>query len=266
MTCFGYLGYKNARFGRIEAHEAVTAGGREALLRAKEAAEDMGFTVLHMYVDGLWVKKEGARQPDDFQPLLDEIADRTGLSIALDGVYRWVAFLPSRRDSRVPVANRYFGVFQDGSLKVRGVEARRRDTTRFVADTQLEMIRCLGKISAPEEVTRQVSEAVGVLRRRLRELRGGQVPLDQLLVGQKLSRRLEAYTIALAGGARGPAAAGAGQDARAGPAGLLLMAARPARRACLGPAPAAALRPPGPGPLYRAGPARGRSASCSRSG
>jgi len=63
VTCFGYLGYKNARFGRIEAHEAVTAYGRECLLRAKEAAEDLGGTVLHMYVDGLWVKKDGARTP-----------------------------------------------------------------------------------------------------------------------------------------------------------------------------------------------------------
>ncbi len=52
VTCFGYLGYKNARFGKIEAHEAVTAYGREAALRAKEAAEDMGFRVLHLYVDG----------------------------------------------------------------------------------------------------------------------------------------------------------------------------------------------------------------------
>ena len=32
VTCFGYLGYKNARFGRIEAHEAVTAYGRDKLL------------------------------------------------------------------------------------------------------------------------------------------------------------------------------------------------------------------------------------------
>ena len=67
VTCFGYLGYKNARFGRIEAHEAVTAYGREALLRAKEAAEDMGFTVLHMYVDGLWVKREGASSRSTFR-------------------------------------------------------------------------------------------------------------------------------------------------------------------------------------------------------
>ncbi|HZW04331.1 MAG TPA: DNA polymerase domain-containing protein, partial [Anaerolineaceae bacterium] len=32
VVCFGYLGFKNARFGRIEAHEAVTRYGREALL------------------------------------------------------------------------------------------------------------------------------------------------------------------------------------------------------------------------------------------
>ncbi|RPI31390.1 MAG: hypothetical protein EHM70_11615, partial [Chloroflexota bacterium] len=59
-TCFGYLGYKNARFGRIEAHEAVTAYGRDALLSAKEAAEDLGGQVLHMYVDGLWIQIPGA--------------------------------------------------------------------------------------------------------------------------------------------------------------------------------------------------------------
>ena len=194
VTCFGYLGYKNARFGRIEAHEAVTAGGREALLRAKEVAEAMGFTVLHMYVDALWVKREGARRPEDFKALLDEVAAQTGLSIALDGVYRWVAFLPSRRDGRVPVANRYFGAFQDGSLKLRGIESRRRDTTRFVADTQREMIECLGKITGPAEVPERVAQAVRVLRRRLGELRAGRIALADLRVGQKLSRRLEAYT------------------------------------------------------------------------
>ncbi len=117
VTCFGYLGYKNARFGRIEAHEAVTAYGREALLRAKEAAEDLGCRVLHLYVDGMWVSKPGAAKKEDFQPLLDEIAARTSLHVAIDGIYNWLAFLPSRQDPRVPVANRYFGAFQDGSLK-----------------------------------------------------------------------------------------------------------------------------------------------------
>jgi DNA polymerase-2 len=49
VVCFGYLGYKNARFGKIESHEAVTAISRELMMQAKEVAKDMGFEVLHMY-------------------------------------------------------------------------------------------------------------------------------------------------------------------------------------------------------------------------
>ena len=33
---------------------------------------------------------------------MDEIVARTGLPIALEGIYRWVAFLPSRLDQRIP--------------------------------------------------------------------------------------------------------------------------------------------------------------------
>jgi DNA polymerase-2 len=195
VTCFGYLGYKNARFGRIEAHEAVTTWGREALLRAKEAAEEMGFEVLHMYVDGLWVKQDGHTRPEDFQPLLEEVAARTSLPVALDGVYRWVAFLPSRLDARLPVPNRYFGVFQDGSVKARGIDLRRRDSAPFVADVQREMLRCLAHAKDPQELHGQVDEAVKILRRHLNALKEGRIALEGLIVGKKLSKELEGYRV-----------------------------------------------------------------------
>jgi DNA polymerase II len=193
VTCFGYLGYKNARFGRIEAHEAVTAYGREALLQAKEAAEDLGGTVLHLYVDGLWVKQPGAATVNDFQPLLDEISKRTGLPIALDGIYRWVAFLPSRVDVRVPVANRYFGVFQDGSLKMRGIEARRGDTPPFIIQVQLDMLELMAQVPSAGELPGCLPGLLALLRSRLASLRSGRLPPAELLVSQKLSRRLEEY-------------------------------------------------------------------------
>jgi DNA polymerase-2 len=193
VTCFGYLGYKNARFGRIEAHEAVTAYGREALLRAKEAAEDLGFEVLHLYVDGMWVKKPGSKAAADFQPLLDEILNRTGLPIALDGVYRWVAFLPSRMDPRVPVANRYFGVFQSGEIKARGIELRRRDTPAFVRETQQAMLEILAKASSVDELQNLLPEVQALVRKRLADLKSGRVPLEKLIVHQTLSRELDRY-------------------------------------------------------------------------
>ena len=195
VTCFGYLGYKNARFGRIEAHESVTAYGREALLRAKEAAEDLGFTVLHMYVDGLWVQKRGAKRLTDFQPLLDEIAERTGLPIALDGIYKWLAFLPSKVDPRLPVPNRYFGAFQDGSLKVRGIELRRRDTPLFIIYVQKEMLKRMAEVPDADSLQDCLPEIVGRLRKNLADLRAYRVPLEQLLVAQKLSRALSEYRV-----------------------------------------------------------------------
>lgn len=54
-----------------------------------------------------------------------------------------LALLPSRLDERVPVANRYFGVFGDGTMKLRGIEARRRDTAPWVAQVQQEILGLL---------------------------------------------------------------------------------------------------------------------------
>jgi len=195
VVCFGYLGYKNARFGRIESHEAVTAYGREALLRAKEAAEDLGFTVLHMYVDGLWVRQEGKKTAADFQPLLQEVTARTGLPIALEGVYRWVAFLPSRLDKRVPVANRYFGYFQDGRLKMRGIEARRHDAPPFVAQVQMDLLKRMSRVPDGRPLGECLLDLVLLLRRRLADLRAGRIAPERLLVTQTLSRALEAYRV-----------------------------------------------------------------------
>jgi DNA polymerase-2 len=195
VTCFGYLGYKNARFGRIEAHEAVTAYGREALLRAKEAAEGLGFRVLHMYVDGLWVQREGASRVGDFQPLLEEILDRTGLPVSLDGIYRWIAFLGSRPDPRIPVANRFFGIFQNGRWKLRGIEARRDDTPRWIKDVQLEMLGLLAEAPDAEQLPAQLPRVHQLLQEKLKLLRRHRLPLESLLVSQKLSRPLEEYRV-----------------------------------------------------------------------
>ncbi len=195
VTCFGYLGYKNARFGKIEAHEAVTAYGREALLRAKEAAEDMGFTVLHMYVDGLWVQKQGSNKVQDFQPLLDDILNRTCLPIALDGIYRWISFLPSRLNKKVPVANRYFGVFQSGEIKCRGIELRRHDTPKFISEIQSEVLELLARSPDADHISEYLPKIQSLIDGKLYELRHHLIPLEKLIVRQTLSRPVNEYRV-----------------------------------------------------------------------
>jgi DNA polymerase-2 len=194
VVSYGYLGYPHARFGAQAAHEAVTAWGREHMLRAKEAAEDAGWRVLHMYVDGLWGQKEGVTAAE-ITALQAEVNRRTQLTLALEGVYRWLAFLPSRTDARIAVPNRYFGVFQDGRVKVRGLALRRRDTCNWVRTGQQGLLQRLAEApDYPSAATLQT--ALAYLHAHAERLRTGQVPMAALVCAQTLSRPPEAYRVA----------------------------------------------------------------------
>jgi DNA polymerase-2 len=203
VTCFGYLGYKNARFGRIEAHESVTAYGREVLLRAKEWVEGRGFRVLHLFVDGLWIYRPStvpARSEEpyprpDYETLIEELCRETGLHIGLEGIYRWVAFLPSRVDPRSSVPNRYFGAFEDGEIKVRGIEARRHDTPEYIEETQRGMLKILAHGEDAAGFRQRLPEAMEYARQRLVRLRAGEVPVRELVVRHNLSRKPEEFVV-----------------------------------------------------------------------
>ena len=57
-------------------------------MQSKEITEEMGYDVIHMSVDSLFMRKEGVKAEKDFKPLLDAISEQTRIPIALDGVYR----------------------------------------------------------------------------------------------------------------------------------------------------------------------------------
>ena len=104
------------------------------LLKAKEIAEDHGFTVIHAYVDSLFICKPDATKEEDFQSLLEEIEQETKLPIEVEEVYSWMAFVSSRQNPNLSVANRFFGLQSDGEYKIRGLALRREDTPLFVVE------------------------------------------------------------------------------------------------------------------------------------
>jgi len=163
VTCFGYLGYKNARFGKVDAHIAVCAFAREALLKTVRMAEERGFEIVHGIVDSLWLKKEGA-SPREYVELCQAVSKEIGVQLNVEGRYRWIVFLSSRMHVEVPVLNRYYGVFDSGKIKVRGIEAVRRDTPPFIKKAQMDMIRVLAKAPNSEAFMKRIPESVEVLR------------------------------------------------------------------------------------------------------
>jgi DNA polymerase I len=134
VTCFGYTGYKNAKFGRIEVHEQITRHARETLLLAKSCAEDLGLRVVHGIVDCLWVQGDGVGQ------FADAVQEATGLSAELE-VYDWIVFLPM--DDGFGAYNRYYGRLSSGKIKYRGVMVRRGDTPEYIKRMQMALFEVL---------------------------------------------------------------------------------------------------------------------------
>ena len=192
VTCFGYLGYKNSKFGTIDGHIGVCAFGREALLKASHTAEEQGFEVIHGIVDSLWLKKPNG-QLEDYESLCKTITEQSGVLINFEGRYKWIVFMPSKTHPRIGVLNRYYGVMEDGKIKVRGLEIRRRDTPRFVFNAQTEMINTLAPANNTAELHNKIPSAMDVVKKYRKKLLEDKVPIEDLIITKRMSRRPERY-------------------------------------------------------------------------
>jgi DNA polymerase-2 len=192
VCCFGYTGYKNARFGKIEAHEAINAVARETLLVAKEIAESRGFELVHALVDSLYVCRAEATH-EDFEQLAKDIEEQTQLPLAIESVYRYVVFLSSKQYADVPVPNRFFAVGEDGEVKIRGLECRRHDTPPLLSQMQHEVISILAEACDRESYLQKLKSARIVLARYEERLATGDVEIKDLVVSKRITKEPREY-------------------------------------------------------------------------
>ena len=192
VTCFGYLGYKNAKFGTVDGHIGVCAFGRETFLSSVRMAEAHKFEVIHGIVDSLWLKKESVPN-QEYLNLCSEVTEKIGIPLNFEGRYKWIVFLPSRIHPNIGVLNRYYGVMADGKIKVRGIEVRRRDTPKFICDAQMDMIEVLASANNSKEFMKKIPDALSVVKNYRQRLIDGEVSVWDLIVTKRLSKNQRSY-------------------------------------------------------------------------
>jgi DNA polymerase-2 len=192
VTTFGYQGFHNAKFGLIAAHEATTAWGRETLLTAKEVFEGAGYRLLHALTDSLYVHKPGFGM-DEVERLAAEVKARTGLTLAVEGVYDWLMLLPSKTHHELGVATRYFGRFESGELKMRGIRLRQHNTAPYIRRAQEAVLEVMRRCRSARELCAALPRIRETYQRFAGALLRGQVPLEALRITAIVSRDLEQF-------------------------------------------------------------------------
>ncbi|MCI4360418.1 MAG: hypothetical protein L3J91_01820, partial [Thermoplasmata archaeon] len=187
-------GYRNARFGRIECHEAINAYARALIARLVPAAEAEGYRALHGLVDSLWltpVDRARAIDPDRFAERMSRAFD---LPLAYEGRYRWIVFLPAVTHG-LGVPNRYYGLYESGEFKLRGIGSRRHDTPTVFRRFEAEVLDVLAKARDAEGVRGAVPKILARADLFARELRAGSWPREELLVTHRLTQPTADYVV-----------------------------------------------------------------------
>jgi len=178
VVSFGYLGFKNARFGKIEAHQTVCAFAREFLMRSAEIAGEHGCKIIHGIVDSIWLKDTKNRTPEEFEKVTKE-----------------VAILPSKAEPDIPALSHYWGIKSNGETKVRGIEVRRRDIPRIVKDAQYAFIDVFQGATTTEEFMRRIPKAKNVLYHYIDKIETGKISRDELTIRQRISKKPSQYKV-----------------------------------------------------------------------
>ncbi|MFX0205656.1 MAG: DNA polymerase domain-containing protein [Candidatus Hodarchaeota archaeon] len=194
-NCFGYTGYRNARFGRIESHEAISAYSRHGLTLTQQIASRHGLEVVAGIVDSVWMKdpEEEPLSPDKVGELRQEIADTVKLPVDHACDYHWIIFLPRRHERKVGVLNRYYGLKTDGTFRIRGIEIRQSSSPPLIKKLQMNMLNILAKARSREQFQVANQRAERFMKRCSKELEAGKVPLEELLITIRPSRSPDEY-------------------------------------------------------------------------
>jgi DNA polymerase elongation subunit (family B) len=199
VVSFGYLGFKNARFGKIEAHQTVCAFAREFLMRAAEIAKTYGCKIIHGIVDSMWLQDTKGRNQKEFEMITKQIADeitkKTHIPMSWDGLFNIIVFLPSRAEPDVPALSHYWGIKTSGEKKVRGIEVRRRDMPKVVKDAQYAFIHTFQGAETVEEFMKRIPKAKRKLYEYVERVYSGELSREELTIRQKISRKPSRYKV-----------------------------------------------------------------------
>jgi len=204
VSAYGVAGFKYSRLYRVEIAESITGYTRDAISKAKEAIEKLGWKVLYGDTDSIFIYNPAI---DSLEKAVDkaisEVVPSLNSFIRYYVVQKWrvprervvLEFKVDRVFSKLKllkVKKRYYGLvgweeefLQEPYILIKGLEARRGDWPDLVKELQSKVIEIYLKQS-PEEARKYVEELK-------KKVVSGQVELEKLALKKHLSKDLTEY-------------------------------------------------------------------------
>ena len=164
------------------AAESVTAIGRYAIKKTIEKARELGLEVLYGDTDSLFLHNP---PQDKIEELIRFVEEELGLEIEVDKIYRYVAFSGRKKN--------YVGIYPDGSVDVKGLVGKKRNTPEFIKKAFYEVLKAIGNVKDEAEFEKVKYVIRDIVLDIYKRLKNKELTLDEVAFKVSLSKPLESY-------------------------------------------------------------------------
>jgi len=187
VSCYGYSGNNNNRFGNPVTFEWINRMSRILMNKVYMIVSEKGFKIIYSDTDSIFIKKNDATY-DDFMRIKEEIRQKISLPVSLDKVYKFLIFTSTKSNNHVGSNKRYFGKLIDGRIDYTGIEAVRKDYPQFIKRFQSKIIEILLDAETMEEVYQNIKKCNEYLRKAIKEILDRKVNPSELVVMKTLRK------------------------------------------------------------------------------
>ena len=179
---YGVMGSDMFAMYFLPVAETTTAVGRRIISDTVEDCRNRGMAVLYGDTDSLFL---GRTDRADMDAVIAGARERHGADLEVDKQYRY-GILTGRKKN-------YLGVRADGTCDVKGLTGKKSHTPAVVRSCFEGAIARLGAAQNSDGIEEAKRGIVSDIERAVGSLRGGDVPIRDLLFRVKMMRGMETY-------------------------------------------------------------------------
>lgn len=174
---YGVFGATQYHFYCPPVAESTAALGRHVIEKTVEFAKVSGTKVIYGDTDSVFIHQPTEQQ---IASLVKWSTQELGIDLDLDKSYRYVTFSGRKKN--------YLGVYQDGSVDIKGLVGKKSNTPDFLKTAFYQMVHILSEIQSEEDFTEARAKIRDILKDCRIRLKNRSYSIDQLAIRIMMSK------------------------------------------------------------------------------
>ncbi len=179
---YGVFGAEHFPFYCLPVAESTAAIGRYAIQRAIGKAKSLGMKIIYGDTDSVFIKNPS---PQSIEELRNWSKKELQIDLELDKEYRYVALSDRKKN--------YLGVFRDGSVDIKGLTGKKRNTPQFAQESFLKMVETLSRVQSQEDFDKAKKEIQEIARTCYNKIKNKEFSLEEFAFHIQINKPLHSY-------------------------------------------------------------------------